>query len=98
MGVKKVYVGILEIKFSFYCSAFKTGMNCFDSYAATCLNGEERQLMNRNVAGARHAFSYLCDDPSFQTGTVHTSHVSMATFVNTLDDLCVEMHRTHTAL
>ncbi|GFG32950.1 hypothetical protein Cfor_05509, partial [Coptotermes formosanus] len=49
------------------CNAFKTGMQCFDSYAATCLNGDERQVMNRNVAGARHAFSYLCDDPSFQT-------------------------------
>ncbi|XP_023713670.1 uncharacterized protein LOC111867761 [Cryptotermes secundus] len=49
------------------CNAFKTGMQCFDLYAATCLNGDERKVMNRNVAGARHAFSYLCDDPSFQT-------------------------------
>ena len=98
MGVKNVCVGILQTKFSFHCSAFKTGMKCFDLYATTCLNGDERQVMNRNVAGARHAFIYLCDDPSFQTGTVHTSHVSMATVVNTLDDLCVEMHRTHTAL
>ncbi|KDR12075.1 uncharacterized protein LOC110836537 [Zootermopsis nevadensis] len=42
-------------------------MQCFDQYAATCLNGDEREVMNRNVAGARHTFSYLCDDPSFQT-------------------------------
>ena len=98
MRVENVFVGILETKFSFYCSAFKTGMKCFDSYADTCLNGDERQVMNQNVAGARHAFSYLCDDPSFQTGTVHTSQVSMAKVVNTLDDLCVEMRRTRTAL
>jgi len=98
MGVENVCVGILETKFSFYCSAFKTEMKCFDSYADACLNGEERQVMNQNVAGARHAFSYLCDDPSFQTGTVHTCQVSMATVVNTLDDLFVEMHHTRTAL
>jgi hypothetical protein len=77
MGVINVYVGIIGLKFSFCFRAFKAGMQCFDSYAITCLNGDERKLMNSNVAGARHAFSYICDDPSFQRGTVHTRHVSM---------------------
>lgn len=72
------------------CSAFKTGMQCFDLYAATCLNGDERKVMNRNVAGARHAFSYLCDDPSFQTGNVYTDDVSVGQNGNPLYDLCLD--------
>jgi hypothetical protein len=50
------------------CSAFKTGMQCIDQYAELCLNARERKLMNENVAGARHTFAYLCDDPLFQSG------------------------------
>jgi hypothetical protein len=70
------------------CSAFKTGMQCFDKYAQTCLNGDERKFMNRNVAGARHMFSYLCDDPSFQTGNIYKDNVSMPTDVKPPSQSC----------
>jgi hypothetical protein len=66
--VRSLHLANPILKPRVFCSAFKTGMQCFDLYAVTCLNGDERKVMNRNVAGARHAFSYLCDDPSFQTG------------------------------
>jgi hypothetical protein len=68
-------------------------MQCFDLYAATCLNGDERKVMNRNVAGARHAFSYLCDDPSFQAGNVevYTDEVSVEQNVNTHYDLRLDV-------
>jgi hypothetical protein len=65
-------------------------MQCFDLYATTCLNGDERKVMNRNVAGARHAFSYLCDDPSFQTGNVYTDDVSVEQNVSILYDLYLD--------
>ncbi|XP_039275504.1 uncharacterized protein LOC111044446 [Nilaparvata lugens] len=49
------------------CSAFKTGMNCMNSYARECLNPDSRRIMEDHVAGAKHTFSFLCDDPSFQS-------------------------------
>ncbi|XP_067003867.1 uncharacterized protein [Anabrus simplex] len=48
------------------CRAFKKGMLCFDQYVNTCINGDDRIVINSNVAGARKAFISLCDDPHFQ--------------------------------
>lgn len=52
----------------FFSSAFKKGMQCIDRYAEMCLPPNVRQIINENVAGARHTFAFLCDDPLFQSG------------------------------
>jgi hypothetical protein len=90
MGVRSMQLANPIPKRRICCSAFKTGMQCFDLYAATCLNGDEQKVMNRNVAGARHAFSYLCYDPSFQTGNVHIDNVFMEQNVNIHYDICLD--------
>ncbi|KAJ9595433.1 hypothetical protein L9F63_013344, partial [Diploptera punctata] len=74
-------------------------MQCFDNYAATCLSGEERKVMNNNVAGARHTFSYLCDDPSFKSE--YLKHTSCYKKVSRDWDLCANrflerVNRSHT--
>ena len=47
---------------------FKTGMNCIDDYKERCLSPRQQQVIERGVAGARHTFAFLCDDPVFQAG------------------------------
>ena len=47
---------------------FKAGMNCIDDYKARCLTARQQQVIERGVAGARHTFAFLCDDPVFQAG------------------------------
>ncbi|XP_068083748.1 uncharacterized protein [Anabrus simplex] len=49
------------------CSAFKLGMGCMDDFSQTCLSVRDRRLLDDQVAGARHTFKFLCDDPDFQT-------------------------------
>ncbi|XP_075210982.1 uncharacterized protein LOC142318296 [Lycorma delicatula] len=49
------------------CRAFKEGMKCIDDYADACLNRRNRRILEDHVAGARHTFRFLCDDPSFQS-------------------------------
>lgn len=48
------------------CRAFKTGMGCIDEYARVCLDERQRQGLHDSVSGAKDAFTFLCDDPSFQ--------------------------------
>ncbi|XP_046675120.1 uncharacterized protein LOC124363893 [Homalodisca vitripennis] len=48
------------------CSAFKIGMGCMDEFAKKCLSHQDRQTLEAHVAGARHTFKFLCDDPVFQ--------------------------------
>ncbi|EEB11578.1 conserved hypothetical protein [Pediculus humanus corporis] len=42
-------------------------MKCIDLYSDTCLSSSVRKIINENVAGARHTFAFLCDDPLFQS-------------------------------
>ncbi|XP_054267023.1 uncharacterized protein LOC128989177 [Macrosteles quadrilineatus] len=49
------------------CSAFKIGMGCMDTFANTCLSTTDKQTLDAHVAGARHTFKFLCDDPVFQS-------------------------------
>ncbi|XP_014271844.1 uncharacterized protein [Halyomorpha halys] len=48
------------------CKAFKTGMGCMDAYFEDCLSENDRKIFESHVAGARHTFRFLCDDPGFQ--------------------------------
>lgn len=49
------------------CNAFKTGMGCMDEYSKECLTERDRKILEDHVAGARHTFRFLCDDPGFQS-------------------------------
>lgn len=65
------------------CRGFKIGMGCMDDFGKRCLSYQERQTMEAHVAGARHTFKFLCDDPVFQTGNVtcvvHCENIEHAT-------------------
>lgn len=49
------------------CRAFKGGMSCIDHYKDNCLHRRQQLNLERHVAGARHTFAFLCDDPVFQS-------------------------------
>nr|CAD7568667.1 unnamed protein product [Timema californicum] len=53
------------------CSAFKTGMGCIEEYANQCLSPRDHKVLEDHVAGAKHTFRFLCDDPGFQKAMPH---------------------------
>ncbi|XP_066904787.1 uncharacterized protein [Halyomorpha halys] len=46
--------------------AFQTGMGCIDTYSQECLSDKDRKIFESHIAGARHTFHFLCNDPGFR--------------------------------